>query len=61
MNSLQLTYLALAELSFKAGSYQGALKNYAAAREYSSSPQHHLDLGLGILDVSWNDRGTDHS
>jgi COP9 signalosome complex subunit 1 len=55
-----LTYLALAELSFKAGSYQGALKNYAAAREYSSSPQHHLDLGLGILDVRRSSRFNGH-
>ena len=27
------------------------MKNYSAAREYSTSPQHHLDLGLGILNV----------
>jgi hypothetical protein len=35
----------------KSGSHVNAMKNYSAAREYSTVPQHHLDLGLGVLDV----------
>ncbi|WWD20026.1 hypothetical protein CI109_104499 [Kwoniella shandongensis] len=50
--SIRLTYLAFAQLSLKVGSYQGAMKNYAAVREYSTSPQHHVDLGVAILETS---------
>ncbi|KAK8849405.1 hypothetical protein IAR55_004737 [Kwoniella newhampshirensis] len=50
--SIRLTYLALAQLSLRVGDYQKAMKNYAAVREYSTSPQHHVDLGVGILETS---------
>ncbi|ORX38038.1 cop9 signalosome complex subunit 1 [Kockovaella imperatae] len=50
--SIRLTYLATAELAIKAGNFNGAIMNYTASREYSTSPQHHLDLGLGILETS---------
>lgn len=52
LTRIQLTYLAFASLSVKSGSHVNAMKNYSAAREYSTVPQHHLDLGLGVLDVS---------
>ncbi len=48
---MQLTYVAFAQLAVKCGSAQSAMKNLSASREYSSSPQHHVELGLGILAV----------
>ncbi|WVF68867.1 hypothetical protein IAT40_003640 [Kwoniella sp. CBS 6097] len=49
--SIRLTYLAFAQLSVKVGNAQSAMKNYGAAREYSTSPQHHVDLGVGIIET----------
>ncbi|WVR08336.1 hypothetical protein IAU60_005389 [Kwoniella sp. DSM 27419] len=49
--SIRLTYLAFAQLSVKVGDSQSAMKNYGAAREYSTSPQHHVDLGVGIVET----------
>ncbi|KAK1923869.1 putative cop9 signalosome complex subunit 1 [Papiliotrema laurentii] len=49
--SIRLTYLAFGELSLKAGSSSAAMKNFSAAREYSTSGQHHLDLQTAIIDT----------
>ncbi|OCF33382.1 hypothetical protein I316_04801 [Kwoniella heveanensis BCC8398] len=49
--SIRLTYLAFAQLSVKVGNAQSAMKNFGAAREYSTSPQHHVDLGVGIIET----------
>ncbi|WWC65557.1 uncharacterized protein I303_108175 [Kwoniella dejecticola CBS 10117] len=49
--SIRLTYLAYAQLSIKVGDSQAAMKNYAAVREYSTSQQHHVDLGVGIVET----------
>ncbi|WVQ96389.1 hypothetical protein IAU59_003494 [Kwoniella sp. CBS 9459] len=49
--SIRLTYLSFAQLSVKVGNAQSAMKNYSAAREYSTSPQHHVDLGVGIIET----------
>lgn len=42
----------MAQMAIKRGDPAAALKSYASAREYSSSPNHHLEQGLGILEVS---------
>jgi len=47
-----VTHLAIAQMNIKSGNPAGALKAYASAREYSTSPNHHLEQGLGILEVS---------
>ncbi|WWC93127.1 uncharacterized protein L201_008094 [Kwoniella dendrophila CBS 6074] len=49
--SIRLTYLAFAQLSVKVGNSQAAMKNYGAVREYSTSPQHHVDLGVCIVET----------
>ncbi|WVW86576.1 hypothetical protein I302_108626 [Kwoniella bestiolae CBS 10118] len=49
--SIRLTYLAFAQLSVKVGNSASAMKNYGAVREYSTSPQHHVDLGVGIVET----------
>ncbi|WWD04033.1 hypothetical protein V865_002096 [Kwoniella europaea PYCC6329] len=49
--SIRLTYLAFAQLSIKVGNSSSAMKNYGAVREYSTSPQHHVDLGVGIVET----------
>ncbi|WRT69387.1 uncharacterized protein IL334_006371 [Kwoniella shivajii] len=49
--SIRLTYLAFAQLSVKVGNSQAAMKNYSAVREYSTSSQHHVDLGVGIVET----------
>ncbi|OWZ44948.1 COP9 signalosome complex subunit 1 [Cryptococcus neoformans c45] len=49
--SIRLTQLAFAELAFKVGKVREALNYYAATREYSSTPQHHVDLGMGVVET----------
>nr|ODN91286.1 hypothetical protein L203_01491 [Cryptococcus depauperatus CBS 7841] len=49
--SIRLTHLAFAQLATKVGNLDEALKYFAAAREYSSSPQHHIDLGVSIIET----------
>nr|KIR47016.1 COP9 signalosome complex subunit 1 [Cryptococcus bacillisporus CA1280] len=49
--SIRLTQLAFAELAFKVGKVREALNSYAATREYSSTPQHHVDLGVGVVET----------
>ena len=39
-------------MAIKRGDPAAALKAYGSAREYSTSPNHHLEQGLGILEVS---------
>jgi hypothetical protein len=39
-------------MAIKSGDQAAAIKSYAAAREYSSSPNHHLEQSLGTLEVS---------
>ena len=47
-----MTHLAIAQMAIKRGDPAAALKAYGSAREYSTSPNHHLEQGLGILEVS---------
>ncbi|WWC73396.1 uncharacterized protein I206_107363 [Kwoniella pini CBS 10737] len=49
--SIRLTYLAFAQLSVKVGNSQAAMKHFGAVREYSTSSQHHVDLGVGIIET----------
>ncbi|ORY35037.1 putative cop9 signalosome complex subunit 1 [Naematelia encephala] len=50
--SIRLTWLAFAELSIKTGNAQNAARWYDRSKEYSTGQQHHLDAGLGLLDLA---------
>ena len=39
-------------MAIKSGDQTAALKAYGNAREYSTSPNHQLEQGLGVLEVS---------
>jgi hypothetical protein len=40
-------------MAIKSGDQAAALKAYGNAREYSTSPNHQLEQGLGVLEVSF--------
>lgn len=48
----KVTHLAIAQMAVKSGDQTAALKAYGNAREYSTSPNHQLEQGLGVLEVS---------
>ncbi|RSH93652.1 hypothetical protein EHS25_006298 [Saitozyma podzolica] len=50
--SIRLTYLAFAQLALRTGKVSDALKAYNAARDYCSSPAHHVDIGVGLIETS---------
>ncbi|WOO79818.1 COP9 signalosome complex subunit 1b [Vanrija pseudolonga] len=57
--SIRLTYLSLAHLALKTGSFPTAQKTFQHIREYSSGPAHHVELGLGIIEaaLAFNESG----
>ncbi|KAK4689314.1 COP9 signalosome complex subunit 1, partial [Tremellales sp. Uapishka_1] len=50
--SIRLTFMALVQLNIKCGHYGVAIKQYNNVREYSTTPAHQVELGLGILETS---------
>ncbi|KAL1409446.1 hypothetical protein Q8F55_003429 [Vanrija albida] len=50
--SIRLTYLALAQLALKTGSFPTAQKTFQHIREYSAGGAHHVELGLAILEAA---------
>lgn len=48
----QLTHLSFARMAVRSGKFTDVLKHHASAREFSSSPMHHVEQGLSVIDVS---------
>ena len=48
----QLTHLSFARMAVQSGKFTEVIKHNAAAREFASSPLHHVEQGLGVIEVS---------
>ena len=52
LNLMQLTHLSFARMAVQSGKFTEVIKHNAAAREFASSPLHHVEQGLGVIEVS---------
>lgn len=48
----QLTHLSFARMAMKSGKYGDVIRHLGSAREFSSSPLHHVEQGLISIEVS---------